>query len=237
MIDELGDRMKAYEKVETGRTLDPNLPIYARLDGRCFSTFTRGFKKPYEEFMLDAMEEVTLYLVEKTGASMGYVQSDEISLVWHYPDEESQPFFGGKQTKLNSVLASMASAKFVAHLYEMGYPHLAKKIPSFDCRTINLPSQWEAVNMLRWRYKDATRNAIQSTAQSLYSHKQLNGVSTTKALEMINDKVNFESYDNAFRYGVFVTPRGECITKRDFMKDPNVCKWVFGDKYVEEEIA
>ena len=31
--DDLGDRMKAYEAVETARTLDPALPIYARIDG------------------------------------------------------------------------------------------------------------------------------------------------------------------------------------------------------------
>ena len=39
--DEFGDRMKAYEAVETSRAFDPALPIYARIDGRAFSAFTR----------------------------------------------------------------------------------------------------------------------------------------------------------------------------------------------------
>ena len=47
--DCLGDRMKAYEKVETGRKVMPFLPIYARLDGKAFHNFTRGMERPFDE--------------------------------------------------------------------------------------------------------------------------------------------------------------------------------------------
>ena len=53
--DLFGDRMKAYEAVETDRILDASLPIYARIDGRSFSAFTRGMQRPFDERMTGAM--------------------------------------------------------------------------------------------------------------------------------------------------------------------------------------
>lgn len=40
--DELSQRIKQYEAVTTQIKLMPNLPIYARIDGRAFHTFCRG---------------------------------------------------------------------------------------------------------------------------------------------------------------------------------------------------
>jgi hypothetical protein len=53
--DELGDRMKAYEAAETGRVFDAMLPIYARMDGRSFSRFTRGMERPFDQRLALAM--------------------------------------------------------------------------------------------------------------------------------------------------------------------------------------
>ena len=36
-----GDRMKGYEAVEAKRRFMPLLPIYARIDGKSFSKFTK----------------------------------------------------------------------------------------------------------------------------------------------------------------------------------------------------
>ena len=80
--DELGDRMKFYEGFETSRRFLPGLPLYARIDGRGFSKFTHGMNRPYDQRMIDAMVATTRILVEKTHATVGYCQSDEISLVW-----------------------------------------------------------------------------------------------------------------------------------------------------------
>lgn len=57
-----------------------------RLDGRTFSTFTRGFNKPCDWRILTPMILTTQDLVEEFHASLGYVQSDEITLV--FPIEE-----------------------------------------------------------------------------------------------------------------------------------------------------
>ena len=40
-------------------------------------------------------------------------------------------------------------------------------------------------NYLIWRQQDATRNSISSVAQSLYSHKELDGKNSSELQEMI----------------------------------------------------
>lgn len=143
--DEFGDRMKAYEAVETERVLDPSLPIYARIDGRAFSTFTRGMRRPFDKRMLDAMVDTTKRLVQSTHARIGYVQSDEISLVWLCDAPESEPLFGGKVHKLTSVLASLAAASFQYELRqsfdEADASVLCCALPHFDARVFSLPSR------------------------------------------------------------------------------------------------
>ena len=107
--DKFGDRMKMYEGIEAQRAFMPGLPICVRIDGRAFHTFTRGMQRPYDKAMADAMIETTKYLVQQTYACIGYTQSDEISLVLR---DDAEPLFGGRISKLTSVLASMATAKF-----------------------------------------------------------------------------------------------------------------------------
>lgn len=199
--DEFGDRMKAYEAVETKRALDPSLPIYARIDGRSFSSFTRGMGRPFDAAMTDAMIETTKHLCQESHALIGYTQSDEISLIWLGQHQGSQAFFGGKIQKTASILASMAAAKF-ARVCPAGYED---RLPHFDCRVLQLPSKDEAANALLWRAMDARKNAISMVAQSLFSHKQLHMVGQAGMLEMIKDAgIDFESYPDRFKRGTFV---------------------------------
>lgn len=74
--DEFGDRMKQYEGMEASRRLLPLLPICARIDGRSFSQFTRGFAKPFDPDLARAMRETTRWIVNQTHATIGYTQSD-----------------------------------------------------------------------------------------------------------------------------------------------------------------
>ena len=138
--DDFGDRMKRYEAVETERYAMPLLPIYARIDGRCFSSFTQGMKRPYHERITRAMVETTKYLVEETHARIGYTQSDEISLVWQQDRYDSEVLFSGKVHKLVSVLASMATAKFnhVCLADETLRERTLQMLPVFDCRVFQV---------------------------------------------------------------------------------------------------
>ena len=210
-IDTFGDRMKAYEAVETVRRLDPRTsPVYARLDGRGFSKFTRGLRRPFDPRMMAAMHETTRHLVGMTNAAIGYTQSDEISLVWSIPDdanELAQMFFDGKLQKLVSVLASSATAAFTRAILASGdaeFMAYADRLPHFDARVFALPDREEAANAFLWRCNDAERNAISMVAQHLFPHKALKGVNQAGMLRMTAEAgVDFEEFPQAFRFGQF----------------------------------
>lgn len=95
----LCERIKLYEKAETTEKFMPLLPIYARIDGRSFSKFTKMMKKPYDPILNRIMQEVSKYLVQETGACISYTQSDEINLVFCQKEIESDVFFGAKKQK------------------------------------------------------------------------------------------------------------------------------------------
>jgi tRNA(His) guanylyltransferase len=203
--DDLGDRMKAYEAAED-RRFAPGLPIYARIDGRSFSRFTKGMKRPYDPAMTAAMVATVKGLVADTHARIGYTQSDEISLVWLADAPGSQTFFDGRVQKLCSILGSLATAHFTAALLASDeLRERASRLPHFDCRVVQLPSKVEAANMFLWRELDARKNAVSMAAQAVFSHKQLHGQGQADMLAMLAEAgVDFDAYPSSFTRGTFV---------------------------------
>lgn len=63
----LATRMKNYEDHAEFK-IDPSAPFVIRCDGHSFSTFTRGFKKPFDEVISGAMIATTEDLVQQFGA-------------------------------------------------------------------------------------------------------------------------------------------------------------------------
>lgn len=210
--DNLGNRLKTYEALTTSTMLMPSLPVYARIDGRAFHTFCRGLNKPFCLEFVETMQEVTKFLVEKTNARLGYVQSDEISLGWEFTKDAP---FNGRLFKLQSVLASMATSKFVSYILDtyqdlydddnsdriiLNFPayrleqfgimadKVRKYFPSFDCRVFQLPNEEELANCFLWRENDAYRNSVSMLAQAHFSHKDLQGKSSSEMQEMYYQK-------------------------------------------------
>ena len=194
----MGDRMKMYEGIEADRVLIPELPICVRVDGRAFHTFTRGMKRPYDTDMSNSMIDTMKFLVEETDACIGYVQSDEISLVL---SDMKEPMFGGRVSKLTSVIASLATAKFneIIHKY---FPD--KPLATFDCRVWNVPNRTEASNTILWREFDATKNSISMAARAFYSDKQLMNKNSSQKQDMLMDKgINWNDYPTFFKRGTY----------------------------------
>ncbi len=209
----IGDRMKLYERAEAGRRLMPLLPVCVRIDGKNFSTFTRGLARPYDLRLSTLMVEVTTALVRETGALIGYTQSDEISLVFYSDNMRQQIYLDGRIQKMTSLLAAMATAHFNA-----GLPQAIPEKPGpalFDARVWNVPSKTEAANTILWRVMDATKNSISMAARDLYSHKALHGKSGSQMQEMLFAKdINWNDYPAFFKRGTFVQRRREL---RSFM--------------------
>ena len=223
-----GDRMKMYEKAESGRRFMPLLPVYARIDGRSFSRFTKGFNCPYDERMTKAMVETTKYLVNETNALIGYTQSDEISLAWYSDSIDSQIFFDGKIQKMVSVLAAMTSVKFNKCCQMTMLKTAADRLmPVFDCRVFQLPNKMEATNALLWREQDATKNAISMAARSMFGHKQLMGKNGNEMQEMMWQEhgVNFNDYPDFFKRGTFVRREPIWVDVKSLPEKEKPAKW------------
>ena len=198
MQDNLDERMKMYEDIEAKRILIPNLPICIRVDGRGFSKYTKEMNHPFDKNFTDSMIETMKFLIEETDAIIGYTQSDEISLIL---TDLRAPFFKGRVSKLTSIIASMATAKFneLIHKY---YPQ--KPLAFFDCRAWTVPNRDEAANTLLWRYLDCIKNSISMAAHGLYSQKELDNKNSKEKIQMLLDKgIEWEKYPSCFIYGTF----------------------------------
>lgn len=219
---DLGDRMKMYEKVETGQRFLPLLPIYARLDGKCFSSLTKPLKKPYDPKFVSVMVETTKFLVQETNACVGYTQSDEISLVWYSDNIESQIFLDGKKFKMMSILASLATSRFIQECgKELSF--LTLNTIAFDCRVFQLPSLEEACNAVLWRELDATKNAISMACRHYYPHNEMYRKNGKEMQEMLFEiGVNFNDYSSFFKRGTFIQRRKKIkeFTEEELSKIP-----------------
>ena len=193
----LGDRMKQYESVSKTRLVH-RMPVILRLDGCHFHTFTKGFDKPFDEVLMCSMIKTMKFLCQNIqGCVFGYTQSDEISLILvDYKKLNSSAWYDNEVQKMCSVAASLCTLAFNrifreevhSHVpeYFIGNPKLLSAYNKaletgavFDCRAFNVHKE-DVCNCIIWRQQDATRNSIQSLAQSKFNHKELHGLSCNK---------------------------------------------------------
>lgn len=228
--DDLGNRMKTfYEQVSKAR-LVRRMPVIIRIDGKAFHTFTRGFQKPFDELLLQTMQETTKYLCENVqGCVLGYTQSDEITLVLvDYKKLNSAAWFDYEVQKMCSIAASMATMAFNkifhkivideickgAYVYSIIYERALKKGAMFDARCFNIPKE-EVTNCIYWRQLDASRNSIQMVGQANFSHKELQNKSCSDIQDMLMTQrgVNWNDLPTYLK-------RGSCVIKKRFF-EPN----------------
>lgn len=199
-FEALGDKHKKLEGMFYNYFL-PLLPIVVRLDGKAFHTFTKGLTRPADPRLQKMMVEVTKELVDRTHACIGYTQSDEISLV--YPPAEEH-IFGGRQSKIESTLAAIASAKFNQLLPEL-LPEKKDSLPTFDARAIQYPTLELAAESLMWREADATRNSLTMLCHAHFSQKQMHGAGFKAKHDMLHGiGINWSDCDVHFKRGVYV---------------------------------
>lgn len=223
-FDELSVRMKSYYEDRTRILLPRRTYTVIRIDGKSFKNYTKGLNKPFDDGLINDMDETAIYLCKNIqGAKFGFVQSDEISiLLTDFEKIGTDAWFDGNIQKMASISSSMAAAKFnqlrwiryVCDRYnntpdEIGwvwFMDAAKlKLATFDARVFTIPSDVEVENYFIWRQQDTVRNSISSVAQSLYSHKELNGKSSNEQQEMIFQKgINWNDYAPKYKRGRFI---------------------------------
>lgn len=217
MIDSLGDRMKRYE-LSTRQNLMRRTYTLLRIDGKAFHTYTKGLKRPFDDGLIDDMDAAAIYACKKIqGAVMAYVQSDEITIViTDFEKITTDAWFDNNVQKMVSVSASLVTSEFnrlrLSRFFnddevdmsgrQISDAILNFKLAEFDSRVWQMPTYDEVCNNLIWRQQDATRNSISSVAQSLYSHKELEGKNGNEKQEMIFQKgINWDSYPSKYKRG------------------------------------
>lgn len=199
----LGDRMKGYEGAFKA-SFPPRLPVILRVDGKAFHTLLKGARKPFDDSVIEVMNETAAQLCHHIqGAQMAYVQSDEISVLIHgYKKFTSSAWFDNQIQKMVSVGASVATATFNNACFDpTGVPLSFKPPAFFDARAFVLPES-EVCNYFLWRQQDCSRNSIQMLARSLYSHKECNDKNGSELQEMCFQKgQNWNAIPTAYRRG------------------------------------
>lgn len=233
--DALGDRMKEFYENRSKTYLTRRTPVIIRLDGKAFHSFTKGFKRPYDEIFHEAMNETLRYLCKNIqGCKIGYTQSDEITLLLtDYEKLTTDAWFGYSVQKMCSIAASMATFAFNKAFYnvipagtddESIYYQAYEKGAMFDARVFNIPKE-EVVNCFIWRQQDATRNAIQMLGQTHFSHKELDckDQNDIQDMLMVEKGINFNDMSVPFK-------RGVCCYRKDcsdaIIEGPNRKQWV-----------
>jgi len=221
----LGDRMKFYELMSRYVTVIPDNNHYViRVDGRSFSSYTKGLDRPFDAEFINTMNHVALALCKGIdGAQKAFVQSDEISI--HVSDtatEQTQHWFGGKAYKILGIASAIASNEFnrqqLMNLNTYGNMDYIAKPSSwaqFDSRIIILPNEVEVDNCFLWRQQDCERNSVSSVAQVHFSTSELHkkNIAEQKTMIVEGGYKAWEEYDDGEKFGRWILPTGELDQK------------------------
>ena len=200
---------KSFEHVLPG-----DRPYVVRLDGVNFKEFTKNLVKPFDPIFTKALELTTEALVERTAATIGYCQSDEITLISGPATEGNSKnhLYGGRSQKIASILAAFAAVRFNYYLRklrsDLDVQSAVKDLGLFDARVFSVPDWETAGEVLIWRHGfDCRRNALHSIAQANFPSKSIEG----QPLKEVIDKLFKEKHVDAYKdypssnvYGTFV---------------------------------
>ena len=243
--DSIGNRMKEFYENRSKTYLTCRTPVIIRIDGCHFHTFTKGFKRPFDSILMKTMQETTKNLCENIqGCKLGYVQSDEISLLLtDYDNLTTSAWFGNSVQKICSVSAALATMYFNKNLMKIAeneiskddlncqseeYHYLYNIIVTkkdkayFDSRCFNIP-QSEVCNYFIWRQQDCTRNSIESLARKYFSDKQCYKKNTSQLQDMLHEEkgVNWNDCSD-------VEKRGTCVIKNS-NPNSNRSNWIIDE--------
>ena len=252
MNDELGKRMKEYYENIPKTKLMRRAPVIIRIDGRAFHTFTRGFKKPFDDILIKSMQETTNYLCENIqGCVLGYTQSDEISLLLvDYKNLNSSAWFDYEVQKICSISASMATMAFNKSFTKNAEEFMTDCAASYEMeglcsqgteeyklcevyqKAIEKGAMFDArcfnipkeevTNYFYWRQLDAIRNSIQMVGQAYFSHNILQ----YKTCEDIKDMLYVKD-EIVWELLPTYKQRGSCCIKQDYIYENILRKqWV-----------
>ena len=216
----LKERMKALQ-AERDYMLDKDSYILCHIDGRAFSKMIKKrFKLPFDDEFMQMMDDTAAYVCENVqGAKLAYVQSDEISIVitsFKYEDGEliqGSPFFDYRLCKLQSIIASLATAKFnqlftlwmINEDSDKSISQQINEIPliQFDCKCWDVNTYEDTFAWFKFRQNDCIRNSKNQFSQAYCSHKELLNKSSDEQIEYCYLKTgnDWNTLNGKYKYG------------------------------------
>lgn len=214
----LKEKCKNYQE-KANYFLDANKPIIVHIDGRSFSHMVKNkFNKPFDDDFIGMMNETAKYVCKEVqGVHIAYVQSDEISLFISKNTPESDVFFSGRLCKMQSIIASLATAKFNQLMTMYRYNKLTEndspidaidsELYEFDCKVWNVDSLNDALAWFLFRNIDCVRNSKQQAAQTYLSHKRLMNLTADEEIDLLAEENGIDwytDYDDGKKYGRYI---------------------------------
>lgn len=215
--DDFGDRIKSNYEDRSRFYLPRRTFTILRIDGKAFHSYTKDCERPFDAGLTADMNATAVTLCEKiSGAQLGFVQSDEISvLLTDFATPATEAWFDNNLQKIVSVSASIATVAF----NKTRMLRISKNSPddynwaNFDSRAFSIADRQEVINYFIWRQADAMRNSVSMVARSGFSHKELDGKSVKDMKQMLLDKgVDWNKINDGFKHG-------RTIVKRNVSKD------------------
>jgi len=227
MTETLKDKGRRLQK-QRDYYVDADKYILVHIDGRSFSKAIKNkFRKPFDEDFIEMMNETAIYLCETVqGAQIAYVQSDEITLLLKKNSPEGDIFFGGRICKMQSIIASLATAKFQSLMIQYNLTKMNEsnavygislivdqiknmQLYQFDCKVWDVDTANDAFAWFLFRNIDCIRNSKQQFAQTYVPHKVLLKHSADEQVLMAVDENgnDWHSCSDDKKYGRIVTKK------------------------------
>lgn len=183
MRSKLNDRMRRYYEAPSRHLLTRRTPVIVRVDGRAFHTFTRNFRRPFDQRLIDAMVVAASTVAgEMQGFKLGFIQSDEASFVLtDYDTLQTDAWFGYIKSKVETITASIMTAAFARCMRLANVTAWA----CFDARAFNVPSN-DVANYFLGRARDGHRNSVMMYARTYFSHAKLKNKHIPEIHEMLH---------------------------------------------------
>ena len=219
----LKERMKSLQAARDYK-LDKDSYILCHIDGRAFSKMIKKrFILPFDDEFMRMMDDTAAYVCENVqGAKLAYVQSDEISIVitnFKYEVGEllqGSSFFDYRLCKLQSIIASLATAKF-NQLYTLrmlsvdsdkSFNQRINEMPliQFDCKCWDVKTYEDMFAWFKFRQNDCIRNSKQQFAQAYCSHKDLLNKNSDEQILYCKLKTgnDWDALSGQYKYGRLV---------------------------------
>lgn len=221
--DTLKERMKSLQKLRDYR-LNKDSYIICHIDGRAFSKMIKNkFNLPFDDNFIHMMDETAAYICQNVqGARLAYVQSDEITIIltaFKCDGEDvvsSGAFFDYRLCKMQSIIASLATAKFnqlLALLHIEEHPDIhpfqlvnEMSLIQFDCKCWDVDRYEDMFAWLKFRQNDCIRNSKQQFCQTYCPHKSLLNLDSDKQVEYCKETTgnDWNALSIKYKYGRLV---------------------------------